>query len=354
MDTTTMDTTSMDTSSQVDADRPNLRERRPGGSEREEVVSEAQPSEADCTTKRSVNPPWQSGIVTVVFMIFALLGFLVGAILLLVIGILTAPLILIPASRMTIFNMLAGIYRSAVSFFCVRLNPFWGISVVWTSTEPIPPGCIVMVNHRSNSDPFLLSAGPYSLFRSSRYPYKKALEKLPIVGWASRFIGDVAVQAGNRDQVLATSAALLKSGVNIMVFPEGTRSTTGLIQDLKDGYFKLAVDTGSPILPCLMVGSEKCWPTNTFKMGCGTATLVVGSVMYGKDVNELKAMVRERMHALKADLPKGVLSPTDPLVTGDFYPWFKVPKELQHLSREEQFKALTTKKRATSGVKVLF
>ena len=52
----------------------------------------------------------------------------------------------------------------------------------------------------------------------------------------------------------------LKNGISIMMFPEGTRSKDGSIQDFKKGAFQMALGTKKPILPVIIDGTGKVLP----------------------------------------------------------------------------------------------
>jgi 1-acyl-sn-glycerol-3-phosphate acyltransferase len=67
---------------------------------------------------------------------------------------------------------------------------------------------------------------------------------------------------------------MLAGGVSLMIFPEGTRSDQGL-GPLKKGGFMVALDSGLPILPVSIRGSEKVLPNKTVKIMPGVVELVV-------------------------------------------------------------------------------
>ena len=55
--------------------------------------------------------------------------------------------------------------------------------------------------------------------------------------------------------------------MSIMIFPEGTRSSDGEISPFKDGAFRLAIDSGYPILPIAVAGTRHAIPKNTWLFG---------------------------------------------------------------------------------------
>ena len=58
----------------------------------------------------------------------------------------------------------------------------------------------------------------------------------------------------------APLAACLDEGHVLAVFPEGTRSPNGALQEAKEGIAILALRTGAPILPVGISGTHKFWP----------------------------------------------------------------------------------------------
>lgn len=135
-----------------------------------------------------------------------------------------------------------------------------GIRIEITGLENVPVGrpCIFMSNHVSNLDPPVLI--PKLPGRCSVL-LKKELMNIPILGRAMRMAKFVPVErGGKRDaaQASVTAAAeALRSGLNIMVFPEGTRSRNGRLQPFKKGPFYLAMETQAPVVPIAISGTEK-------------------------------------------------------------------------------------------------
>jgi 1-acyl-sn-glycerol-3-phosphate acyltransferase len=134
-----------------------------------------------------------------------------------------------------------------------------GIKIEIDGFENIPAGrsCIFMCNHVSNLDPPVLL--PLLPGRSSVL-LKKELMNIPILGRAMRMADFVPVERGSRRDAAKASvdAAVkaLKSGLNIVVFPEGTRSRDGRLSAFKKGPFFLAQETGAPIVPIAISGTQ--------------------------------------------------------------------------------------------------
>jgi 1-acyl-sn-glycerol-3-phosphate acyltransferase len=109
-------------------------------------------------------------------------------------------------------------------------------------------------------------------------------------------------------QVIARFVEVLKSGKPLLVFPEGTRSESGVMQPFKAGGFYAAVRGGVPVVPVVLEGTHALMKKGAFDTGDGTERLVkvkVGKPIFplssGKEsfaVNDL----RTRTHAAMSDL----------------------------------------------------
>jgi 1-acyl-sn-glycerol-3-phosphate acyltransferase len=132
--------------------------------------------------------------------------------------------------------------------------------------ENVPAGSafIVMSNHQSHFDiPILYCVWPGRL----RMVAKIELFRVPVWGRAMRVAGFVPVdRSGNREQAQAAldeAARALGGGTSIWIAPEGTRSPDGTLGKFKKGGFRLAIDTGTPIVPVALDGSMNIVPKKT-------------------------------------------------------------------------------------------
>jgi 1-acyl-sn-glycerol-3-phosphate acyltransferase len=135
-----------------------------------------------------------------------------------------------------------------------------GIRIEVVGLENIPAGrsCIFMSNHVSNLDPPVelpLLPGRCSVL------LKKELMGIPILGRAMRMAKFVPVERGHRRDAAKASveaaADALRSGLHIVVYPEGTRSLDGKLSTFKKGPFFLAQETRAPIVPIALSGTQR-------------------------------------------------------------------------------------------------
>lgn len=151
-----------------------------------------------------------------------------------------------------------------------------GIRVRIEGLENVQHGVhyIFLSNHVSNLDPPILLPsipGMTSVF------LKKELMEIPLLGTAMRMGKYVPVSRANSredaQRSVEAAADALNSGLHITVFPEGTRSPDGHLLPFKKGAFFLAEQTGAPIIPIVISGTEKMMPKGTFRITPGQAYL---------------------------------------------------------------------------------
>src|SRR5215211_9274722 len=122
--------------------------------------------------------------------------------------------------------------------------------------EHIPDGGVILAaNHRSFLDPFAIGI---CVGRPVYFVAKRELFKKPLLGWFLNAMGAFPVRRGQSDEEsVQTALALLERGQAIVMFPEGTRIRTGSLARPKRGVGRLALQSGKPVLPVAVTGSER-------------------------------------------------------------------------------------------------
>jgi len=155
---------------------------------------------------------------------------------------------------------------------------------------------IFMSNHVSNLDPPLLI--PLLPFRVT-VMVKKELFKLPILGKAMLMADFVPIDRRNREAAVNSvheAEQTVRRGLHMMVYPEGTRSRDGKLLPFKKGPFYLALETGVPIVPVTILGTETLMPKGKSFAKPGEVTVVFHSPVDPKDHpdrEELMTVVRD-------------------------------------------------------------
>ncbi len=182
-----------------------------------------------------------------------------------------------------------------------KLNPLWRFRTSGQKiTDPRRP-YVVVANHQSFVDMLLISHLPWEM----KWLSKEDFFKYPVVGWLMRMAGDVKLVRGQRDSVVAAMDSLkdrLSKHVSVMIFPEGTRSKDGALQPFKDGAFRLAIETGTPILPLAVDGTYPALHKGDWRFGVTNAEVrvlapVETAGMTMDDVPALKERVRDAITA---------------------------------------------------------
>ncbi len=121
---------------------------------------------------------------------------------------------------------------------------------------------IIAANHASNLDAVVLGSWLMpKLGRRIHWLGKKELFDWPVVGWIAAHGGVHPVDRGAADvEAFRLAKRILDDGQVLFVFPEGTRSADGALQEARDGVAALALRTGAPILPVGIGGSNGVWP----------------------------------------------------------------------------------------------
>ncbi len=148
--------------------------------------------------------------------------------------------------------LLYGFVRVTFQFFFLVYFRF-----VRIGREHIPKrGPVILAsNHRSFLDPFVIAC---MANRPMYYVAKKEIFRFhPVVAWLLLSLGAFPVDRGAGDaEFIATAQAILARGDIVLIFPEGTRTRPGALGKPKRGVGRLALETGVPVVPVAVIGTE--------------------------------------------------------------------------------------------------
>jgi len=151
------------------------------------------------------------------------------------------------------------------------LSPVWDFRVEGQGPQDIGGRAyMVVANHESTADPFLLSHLPWDM----RWVAKQEIFELPVLGKLMTYGGDIPLRRGRKDSVvemLGECRRTLQAGMSVMMFPEGTRSRDGKLLPFKDGAFDLALAANVPILPIALAGTRDCMKKGSKWLGVAKA-----------------------------------------------------------------------------------
>ena len=180
-----------------------------------------------------------------------------------------------------------------------------GIRVLREGLERLDPKgtYIYMCNHVSNIDPPVVVP---ALPRRTSVLVKKELFKVPILGRAMRMASLVPVDRSNRDagiQSLRAAADVMRAGINLTVFPEGTRSFDGRLLPFKKGPFYLAIESGIPVVPMTILNSYELMPKGKNYALPGTVTVVFHPPLDPKEFEDKDQLLEAVRNVIASALP---------------------------------------------------
>jgi len=142
-----------------------------------------------------------------------------------------------------------------------------GVRVNVKGTEHIPPGTVIFAaNHTSSADaPAIVGGIP----RRIAVLLKRSLFKVPIVGQAFHLARFIPVDRFNRDSAITSlekATEALKNGQSFLIYPEGTRSPDGRLQELKKGTSVMAIKAGVPLVPVACSNAHRIMRKRSLKI----------------------------------------------------------------------------------------
>jgi len=162
---------------------------------------------------------------------------------------------------------------------------------------------VYAVTHASALDiPILYVNLPFQF----RIVFKSELLAYPFIGWHLKRSGQVCINQQNpAASIGAVKSALrsLRSGMPLVIFPEGGRTRDGKIQPLLPGAFFLAIKAQADIVPIALVDTFDLLPMNTYHIKCQPLEMRVGEIiptagLSVRDTDEVSAKVKAAIEAL--------------------------------------------------------
>lgn len=173
-------------------------------------------------------------------------------------GILVSPFLIVIWKVVTGWDV-GRVMRHLISIhgygLIIIVSPFVGFQKERLAEIKRP--CILVVNHLSFFDSYFLAALPFhdGIFAVGAWPFKMYWYTLFM-----RLASYLDVETGNWDEVKRTCTATFAKQGTVLFFPEGHRSRTGKLQPFYSGAFRLAQETGVPIVPLCITGTDTMLP----------------------------------------------------------------------------------------------
>lgn len=160
--------------------------------------------------------------------------------------------------------------------------------------------CIIIANHQSNYDLFMLGCvvPPRTVTIG-----KKSLRWIPFFGQIFWLAGNVLIERGNaaqaKDAMLKTTDTLQNDNTSIWVFVEGTRNLGRGLLPFKKGAFQMAITAGVPIVPLCCNTYKNSLRLNRWKSGRLAVRTLPAIPTTGMTLDDMPALM-ERCHAQMA------------------------------------------------------
>ena len=177
-----------------------------------------------------------------------------------------------------------------------------GVRVNVSGQERIPAGaCLFAANHTSSADaPAVVGAIP----RRIAILLKKSLFAYPIVGQAFTLAHFIPVERGDHESAIASlekATEAMKLGQSFLIYPEGTRSPDGRLQEFKRGAVVMAIKAGVPIVPMVCAGEQKVMEKKSLVIRPGLITVEFLEPIDASEYTfEQRDELNKRVHAAMA------------------------------------------------------
>jgi 1-acyl-sn-glycerol-3-phosphate acyltransferase len=192
-----------------------------------------------------------------------------------------------------------GVYDWGTTDWSRQILRAAGTPVEVEGLHRIPHGPVVYAaNHSSTFDIWALAA---TLPGSVRMVAKQELARIPLLGRAMVTAGHVVIDRPHPRRALEAyerAAAVIRSGVSAVVFPEGTRSRTGELLPFKNAPFGLAIAAQVPIVPVYVRNTFEIMPKGGFLLRPRPIQIEVGDPIPTAGMAlERRQELRDRIHA---------------------------------------------------------
>lgn len=162
---------------------------------------------------------------------------------------------------------------------------------------------VFLANHQGYYDIFLVYG---YLGHNFKWMMKEYLRKIPFVGYACAKSKQIYLADGisGISKAVQQSRETLKGGMSMVIFPEGTRTSTGKMSPFKRGSFMLANEIGLPIVPLTINGSFDVFNRHAKSVSFGTVTLTIHKPITAEERQgkQTKAVMQEVFDVINGSL----------------------------------------------------
>jgi 1-acyl-sn-glycerol-3-phosphate acyltransferase len=186
---------------------------------------------------------------------------------------------------------------------------YWRVRVSGRENVPATGPFVVAPLHRSNIDTPLMGCVTR---RRMRYLAKDTMWAHRSSAWFVTLLGGIPVRRGTPDrEALRACEAAVRSGQPVVIFPEGTRRTGPLVEDIFEGAAFVALRTGAPIIPVGIAGSERAMPRGSRLIHPTRIRIVIGPAIHPPPRADKGRGSRRQVHEMTERLQAGLQDVSD-------------------------------------------
>jgi 1-acyl-sn-glycerol-3-phosphate acyltransferase len=213
------------------------------------------------------------------------------------------PWTLVSGDIRFLYRWAMWILRTGLRLAGIRVD--FGVDCRGADVVPEGAACIFMANHVSNLDPPILL--PLIPGRASVY-LKRSLMKIPVLGYGMKLGDFIPVDRDGRlesaKESVRVGVRVLRSGLHVMTFVEGTRSRTGRLQPFKKGPFHLAMESGAPVIPVSIWGTESMMKKGGLTIAPGVAHVRFHAPLWPRDYVDREELLVAARASIASGLPE--------------------------------------------------
>ncbi len=163
---------------------------------------------------------------------------------------------------------------------------------------------VFVANHQGAFDIFSIYG---YLGHNFRWMMKKALERIPLVGYSCRVSGHIYVDNSTPSrtrETMQTAERQLAGGMSVVVFPEGARTKDGRMHPFRRGAFQLAMEFNLPVVPITIDGAYRVMPRSAILPRPGVIKLTIHMPIHAPEGgrHELTTLMDESYKAVASAL----------------------------------------------------
>lgn len=190
----------------------------------------------------------------------------------------------------------------------VALNPYWALRVESRTCLEPRRAYVFVANHQSLADVVVLPhiGVAYKCFS------KSSLFRIPFLGWTLSLSRHIPLERGSirsTRRAMAQARGWIARGMPVAFFAEGTRSRTGALQPFRAGAFRLAIETGTPVVPLAIGGTWEALPRGSWRFRHavqGTLTILPPIETDTLSLDDVEAVRQRAFEAIAAALGQPV------------------------------------------------